>query len=330
MKNVLWILLLLLVFSCRSKNKTSEIQFYHWKSDASLSLVEKEAVRFTKGKKAYIHYFDVVLTNGMPYPEAVIQNIDPFFKTLDVVPIVFIKNSILKKQEVSIEKLAEQTEKLVQQIHETYFNKKASEIQIDCDWTNSTKEKYFEFLKLLKRKVKISATIRLHQIKLKKQTGIPPVDYGALMLYNVGDLANFAKNSILSKDIVKQYIKETTKYPLELDIALPLFSQVVIKNNENRLRLITTVFEDDFIKDSLHFKKESENVYRVIKKKLYKGHYLYKGFTLKLEKTSVDEILASYAIVNNSKLNIRNTILYHLDTDEIEQQEFKKLIKALR
>lgn len=45
------------------------------------------------------------------------------------------------------------------------------EIQIDCDWTASTQEAYFEFLHYLKEKAKdkqiqLSATIRLHQLSM--------------------------------------------------------------------------------------------------------------------------------------------------------------------
>ena len=63
------------------------------------------------------------------------------------------------------------------------------EIQIDCDWTASTQEAYFEFLHYLKEKAKdkqiqLSATIRLHQLSMTP----PPVDRGILMMYNTGDV----------------------------------------------------------------------------------------------------------------------------------------------
>lgn len=321
--------LLILIFASACKKQTHNIQFYHWKSNAVLSPTEKEALTLARTQKTYIHYFDVVLTNTIPHPVAVVQNIDTFFNKKEVIPVVFIANSVFKNNHTSTEKLAEKVEKLVHQIHKRYFNKSAKKIQIDCDWTKSTKEQYFKFLKLLNKKLTLSATIRLHQIKYQTETGIPPVNHGVLMLYNVGDLSNFEHNSILNSTIIQQYIHKKSNYPLLLNLALPLFSQVVIKNNENNIRLINTVIEDDFKKDTVHFEKINKTTYRVLKKKLYKGHYLYKGFLLKLEKTPIEEIKKCNDLIKNSSLNIQNTILYHLDENEIKQQNFKKLITIL-
>ncbi len=325
------VIIIIVFFSCEKEHKEkAKIQFYHWKIDATLTNKEKEALEVTDKEKTFIHYFDIVLTENTSHPVAVIQNIDEAFKKRTIIPVVFIRNTVFKNKEISIEKLVEKTEKLVQQIHHRYFNKNAKEIQIDCDWSGTTKEKYFQFLELLNRKVKTSATIRLHQIKYRKNTGVPPVDYGVLMLYNVGDLSDFKENSILNHKVVKQYIHKEAKYPLTLDVALPLFSQVVIKNKEKRIRLINRVIVDDFEKDTLHFKKISTNIYKVIKKKLYKGQYLYKDFLLKLEKSNLEEIIKSNEIVKNSKLNIRNTILYHLDEIELQENKFKELIHKLK
>ncbi|WP_299683241.1 hypothetical protein [uncultured Tenacibaculum sp.] len=328
MKKVLSsLLILLLVYAC--KKEDHEIQFYHWKSNAKLSDVEKEALKNTHAKKTFIHYFDVVLTDGISHPVSVIQDIDPYFNTVQVVPVVFISNSVFKVNQYSTQNLVDKVAQLVQQIHQKYFNKQALEIQIDCDWTKTTRETYFKFLELLKERISVSATIRLHQIKFQRETGIPPVDFGALMLYNVGDLGDFNQNSILNSKIVSQYVKGSTEYPLQLDLALPLFSQVVIKNREDNIRLINRVIEEDFKNDTEHFKSLGKHQYIVLKKKLYKGQYLYKDFKLKLEKTSIEEIVKSNDIIKNSDLNIRNTILYHLDETEIKELNFKELITKL-
>ncbi|WP_299716169.1 hypothetical protein [uncultured Tenacibaculum sp.] len=323
-KSIIYCFLFISLFSC--KKEPHRIQFYHWKSNAVLSSVEKETLEELKSEKTFMHYFDVVLEDDDIHPVGVIQDIDPYFKTKEVVPVVFIANDVFKSRYLySIDSFVADVEKLIQQIHERYFEKEAVEIQIDCDWTKSTQEKYFKFLEKLKEKFTLSATIRLHQVKYKKETGIPPVDYGTLMLYNVGDLGKFEENSILSSKIVQQYINDRSTYPLQLDLALPLFSQVVIKNNENNIRLINRVIEEDFKKDTIHFKNVGKNQFKVIKKTLYKGHYLYKDFMIKLEKTNSDEIVICNDLVRNSNLNIRNTILYHLDETEIQEQNFKKL-----
>jgi len=77
-------------------------------------------------------------------------------------------------------------------------------------------------LNILKKDFNVTATIRLHQIKFKDKTGIPPVDQGVLMAYNIGELKNNKQNSILEANIVKQYINKNTEYPLKLKLALDI------------------------------------------------------------------------------------------------------------
>jgi len=42
--------------------------------------------------------------------------------------------------------------KLTEQKQKHHFNKKSTEIQIDCDWCATTKDAYFKFLILLSKK----------------------------------------------------------------------------------------------------------------------------------------------------------------------------------
>jgi len=194
----------------------------------------------------------------------------------------------------------------------------------------STKDKYFEFLSALKQKIKVSATIRLHQIKYANKTGVPPVAYGTLMLYNVGDLKNKDQNSILDIDIISQYISKATTYSLELDVALPIFSQIVITNNKGSVRLVNQSNFDQIKNDTKHFKKQTENLYTVKEKILYKGQYLYKGFTLKFEESKVDEVVAAYEIIKNSNLTINELTLYHLDETILSNFKLPKLLEELK
>lgn len=324
----IYLLIVLLSFlSCDSDN--SKIHFYHWKIDANLSEIEKSELDKVDHEKVYIHYFDVVVSEDVINPVAVIRKVDKVLKEKEIIPVVFIRNTVFKNKNTDIKKLVTKVIKLTEQIHKHHFNKKPTEIQIDCDWSATTKEAYFKFLTLLKEKVTLSATIRLHQIKYKNETGVPPVAYGALMLYNVGDLKNFEENSILNTNIVSQYINKESVYPLILDIALPLFSQVVIRNKEGKIKLINHVFSDDFEKDTIHFQKKTGTIYEVKEKFLYKGHYLYKGFTVKLEKSDVNEVLKSLALVKDSNLQTRNTLLYHLDEITLKQFNIKELLEKI-
>ncbi len=62
------------------------------------------------------------------------------------------------------------------------------EIQIDCDWTERTRNAYFQLLTALKREPFLqgkilSATIRLHQVKYVQRSGIPPADRGRVCFF---------------------------------------------------------------------------------------------------------------------------------------------------
>ena len=70
----------------------------------------------------------------------------------------------------------------------------------------------------------LSATIRLHQVKYREETGVPPVDYGVLMYYNMGHISAMGANSIYDRSTALRYLGKLREYPLPLDIALPMFA----------------------------------------------------------------------------------------------------------
>ena len=218
---------------------------------------------------------------------------------------------------------------LTNQITKTHFNNIPEEIQIDCDWTESTQHKYFELISKIKTYYKsVSTTIRLHQIKYQARTGIPPSDKGVLMLYNIGNLKNMNQNSILDSKVVAKYINKNTNYPLALELALPLFSQTVIKNNHDNIKLVKGIDKQALANDT-YFSRVSNNMLNVKKDTLYHGFYLMEGFQLKLERVSEEQVISSYNIIKSSQLSLSKTIFYHLDDQSLESIDYKKIIKQL-
>ena len=75
--------------------------------------------------------------------------------------------------------------------------------------------------------MKLSATIRLHQLSQPA----PPVDYGALMVYNTADPRRLTDhNPILDIRDVEPYMKHLKGYKLPLATAYPLFSWQLLFN----------------------------------------------------------------------------------------------------
>ena len=330
-------LIIVMISSCTDNNNNTlqkNISFYHWKSKAEFNKSYQKALNITQTSKIYLHYFDIETVNEPSwsndgvFPTYVLKSTTQDYQKFEIVPVVYITNRVFKTKDLDITDLSNRIKKLINQISETQFNKEIKQIQIDCDWTESTRSAYFELLKQLQNYFEIDVTIRLHQIKYKKKTGIPPVKKGTLMLYNVGDLKNKQQNSTLESSIVKQYINSETDYPLSLNIGLPLFSQTVITNNDNEIKIIKNT-ERNTLESDEHFKIIDNLNLMVVKDTLYKGFFLAEGYNLKFEEIDENVISASYKIIKESNLNINEIIFFHLDEKSLSNINLKELLEKL-
>lgn len=180
------------------------------------------------------------------------------------------------------------------------------EILIDCDWTEKSQKNYFYLLKQIKNQfpsAKITATIRLWQYKYASKSGIPPVDKGLLMCYNITKPEDFqTKNSIGTSEELAQYITHSD-YKLKLDIALPLYSWAVAFRG-NQFKGILSNY-DQLIKDTLKVKKTSDSKYVLQDDVLVGQTYLRNGDEIRIEKISNDELDKMISILK-SKIQIDN------------------------
>ncbi|WP_291286483.1 hypothetical protein [Flavobacterium sp.] len=180
------------------------------------------------------------------------------------------------------------------------------EILIDCDWSEKSKDNYFYLLKQIKKRYSatpVSATIRLWQYKYASKAGVPPVDKGLLMCYNITKPEEFnTKNSIGTSEELAQYITHD-KYPLKLDIALPLYSWAVVFRG-NQFKGILSDY-DRLQNDTVKLKKVSETKYRLQDDILVGQTYLRNGDEIRIEKISEEELDKMISIVKN-KIPIDN------------------------
>ena len=180
------------------------------------------------------------------------------------------------------------------------------EILIDCDWSEKSKDNYFYLLKQIKKgfpTAQISSTIRLWQYKFASKAGIPPVDKGLLMCYNLTKPDDFkTKNSIATSDELAQYITHSD-YKLKLDIALPLYSWAVVFRG-NQFKGILSDY-DQLLNDSIKLKKMSDTKYLLEDDVLVGQTYLRNGDEIRVEKISDDELDKMISIVNG-KIKIDN------------------------
>lgn len=313
---------LITTVSCNQKRENRQIEpsFYYWKSVLNLTEFEKRRLDSLHVETIYLKFFDVDWDEAgkKPVPVAKLQvSKDELPGGISIIPTVFITNACIQKIDSSqVEKLAENIYSLIQEIKGSIGFDSIPEIQVDCDWTAASKEKYFLLLNNIKHKTpgtKLSCTIRLHQVKYISKSGIPPVDRGLLMCYNMGNLKDPAtKNSILETEELKKYTGNLSSYPLPLDIALPLFDWKVLYRNNFYTGLIQNLPETVFTNS---FSKKTGNRYQVLKDTLLAGYDLKKGDMIRDEQTDIKEILSTAnAISKDLKNTSLRVSLYHLDS----------------
>jgi hypothetical protein len=249
-------------------------------------------------------------------PKAKIIFADTSYKKYNIIPTVFITNECIQKTDSSgILYLADNITALIKNTGSANNITTVKEIQIDCDWTATTKGNYFTLLNRIKQSVNttISATIRLHQVKFIAKTGVPPVDKGLLMCYNMGNLKNPAtENSIIETEELKKYTSTLSLYPLPLDVALPLFDWKVLFRNNVYKGLIENL-PDSVLSNTAVSKKT--NRYTLLKDTVLSGYSLQKDDVLRNEQSSYAEILSTAGEVNKRlKNSAPHIVLYHLDS----------------
>lgn len=321
-----------LLFSC-SKNEKPTVAFYYWKTILQFSPTEKEILRDNDVSKLYVRYFDIglhpVTQNPIPIsPIRFQENVHKF----KIVPVVFIQNKVMLTPNLNVEELAQKTIRLVEEIN-TNNKINCQEIQIDCDWTLKSKDNYLEFIERFKKlsQKKLSATIRLHQVKYFKKTKIPNVDSGVLMYYNMGTIATDSLNSIYNKKIAEKYLESLKKYPLHLDFALPIYSWGVHIRNQKVIGLRSKLNLEELKKDA-NFKKTGSMFFKVKKANYKNGIFYEENDLLKIESiSSKDLIEMAKDLDENLAQTPREIIFYDLDEFNIKNYEkniFKQVVSC--
>ena len=372
---------LLCLFNCQKReNRTINVAFHHWKSRLNITEFEANYCHTIKANTLYLRLFDVDFNAQNKFAEPIselIINKNDLIKFDTIIPTVFITNRTLinlnnaqidSLSTLIINKLSQITEGSVfnnQQLNNNVFNNKINELLIDCDWTANTKIKYFQLIKQLKmqlnnqlnsqiselnkpnKQLKITTTIRLHQIKFSGKTGIPPADKGLLMAYNTGDLSDPQTiNSILDIAVLKAYLSELNTYPLQLDIALPIFSWGILKRDGQAVQLIPNFNNDFLLKNGLnviarheategvYFENKNDKTMTILKNGYYNGYYLYADDVIKMEEIDVNTLKQAANLlseqINNRQLKIGFFSLDSINLKRYNADDLKEISENFR
>jgi hypothetical protein len=314
-------------FSCSkisNNESTTVLSYYYWRTNFALDSVELNSVKELGVKKIYVRYFDIALKGEQAIPiRPIVYNEQP--PLVEVVPVVYIKNEVVLKEHLNVKELAEHIVDFISQINDKN-NIDSQEIQLDCDWSLQSRDRFFALIEELKKVTdwKISSTIRLHQVKYAAKTGIPAVDHGTLMYYNMGRISSDTLNSIYDRAIAKKYIGALDEYPLRLDYALPIYAWAIQIRNKQIVRLISRVRVED-VNRVTGIQRVANNRFVVNVEGTYFGQLFEKGDEIKIETTSnaqLKEMINDLYEVTDKRpqeiilydLNSKNIIVYDKET----------------
>jgi hypothetical protein len=305
--------------------------FYYWKTKWDFSPQLESQLKENQITRLYVRFFDVdwdsYQSRSHPVAPIQISNIIP--QQLEVVPVIYITNSVFQWTHFAdVEDLGKKIWNKIQLIAEKQkINVK--EIQIDCDWTDKTKKNYFHFIDRLKNNVlpknlKVSTTIRLHQIKYASRTGVPPSDGGMLMFYNFGRIkAESLNNSIFNREDAAKYSRYIANYSLPLAVVLPIFSWMIHSRDQKVINLLE--WQDPQELSQVGFRESSANVFEATHSFFYHGSYFSQGDKLTIEQISPKNTKeAAQLAQNGSSWKKRYKTVAFFDLDERNLRNYEK------
>jgi len=273
------------LFACNARRASPPPRraFYYWRTTFSLSDVEKRALADLHVDRIYLRAFDIVWDSAPKLAgQLVVQT--PLPDGIDIVPVVFIRDEALAKG-----RTAEIAQELAMELRALQLPTR--EVQLDCDWTDKTREAFFALIAEVRKDlpgVALSATIRLHQVKFRERTGVPPVDRGMLMFYNMGTFsADPEARAIFDAASASKYLERISSYPLVLDVALPIWSWVLQIRDGKVVDLMQSTDPDELPR--LDFLRADGEQFVATRTAFLHGVLLREGDVLKVEVTGPAE-----------------------------------------
>jgi len=339
---ILLIGMLLTLTSCRRQE--AEIPepanaIYYWRSELRLSEGEQAFLRQHEVRKIYLHLFDVVRRQGELQPSTTLLVIDPLPAGVQAIPVVFLNHNIMADT-TGLSALPLLLAKRVDAMMEQNELGPLTELQIDFDWTKSNQQRYFALLKEIRNRVqevlrekgkptdvRLSATIRLHQLGMEA----PPVDYGSLMVYNLGRIQDDKEpNSILTEELFKTYSRYLKSYSLPLCTALPVYSWDLLFHEEEFRCILRGVNLDDTTRfqpiDATHYRAISYQPIPPNGVTLRADGRIFPGDIVRHEFVPY-EVLRNVrqAVAEHRPSACQQIILYHLDEKQLNQYTNEEL-----
>jgi hypothetical protein len=242
------------------------MSFYYWQHVFTLDSTEEKTLQDNSVRLLYIRYFDV---DRSPADTGFVNSRQLHFQSspagYTVIPVICFHNRVF--EQLSPADIPSFTAGIFTRVRMINASRRLQtrEIQFDCDWTEKTKDNYFSFLREYHRisVQTISTTIRLYQLKYPDRTGIPPVDHGVLLYFNMVRSDTGDEKSLYERSVVHRYTPSLRSYPMTLDVALPIFPGVKnTKDEEDLMEIVTDINQhsNHHIRDLIFFDLQQQNI----------------------------------------------------------------------
>lgn len=323
--------LIIALCSCRHTNGAATA-FYYWKNTFETDCAQRQLLTAAAGDKLYLRFFDIVWNEQKQQsgPDAITCFRMPAGH-LHITPVVYITNKVFENiRDNAIDSLAWHSDSLIRRITAAQHISHAA-IQVDCDWTLTTRDKYFHYLQALKAHShkQLQTTIRLHQVKYKERTGVPPVDKGILMYYNMGELNGEMQqpSSIYNEEDAQKYVASLPRYPLPLDVALPVFSWTVHIRNGRVIRLYNRMTSRQ-LRGNANFEPYQQG-FRARKSFFFSGVYIKENDIFKPEETSREDLEKAISQLTTylPPYKQRTIVYYELSAPGVSAYEAKDFLQ---
>ena len=325
--------MLLLVISCSQETKTAN-SFLIRNNHVQIDEFRKQIIEQTNTKRLYIKFFDVVFNEWQqrPLPLAQVEFDTASLKWIkdagiEIVPVLYINNDLIDKVVPEhINALADRIMLLLKTRLEQFYIANPKIVHIDCDWSISSQEKYFDLLRYFQTlpfflDKQISVAVRPKQIGKNVKFGTPPV-----------------RRAIFTLDKQNEEFDPTllNSYAIPLDVSLPLFNDPLIFRNDQLMGSISGL-PDSLWKNEKVCRVSGEHPdaipnpdhFEVLKDTVVKFNYLKSGD--KIENIKWDTAMLAHlvsSIQNNLKSPERTVILNQLDSIKIRQYSNAQLKAA--
>jgi hypothetical protein len=318
--------LIAVLFACSARPAVApppqQRAFYFWRTTFTLSDSERRAITELGVTRLYVRMFDVAWNeqDHRAQPLGAIEPRDPPPAGVELVPVVFIRNEVLRHAAPA--DLARDIWATAQR-HAAALGFQPRELQLDCDWSEQTRDAYFALVRDLRAESQLamSSTIRLHQVKYPERTGVPPADRVTLMFYNMGRFsADPDARAIFDANAAASYLARLGDYPLPLDVALPIWSWTVQVRDGAVIDLLQSADPSELA--AADFLTHTAEGYVATRATFLHGTFLRAGDVLKPETTGRDETLtAAHLLATRLPPAARTVALFDLSDRNLARHD---------